>query len=131
MYFGLIGGANGDMGENETAAFDPCFFMHHCNVDRMFWVWQKKWKQTNNITLDDTPGDTGLTPAAQGPTPYQTPGQKLNFDTVLHPYTSSKTGKELTSAECFDIAKLGYDYSIGSLDQAAWPEEATKHEFIR
>ena len=131
MYFGLIGGANGDMGENETAAFDPCFFMHHCNVDRMFWVWQKKWRQTNNITLDDTPGDTGLTPAAQGPTPYQTPGQKLNFDTVLHPYTSSKTGKELTSAECFDIAKLGYDYSIGSLDQAAWPEEATKHEFIQ
>lgn len=30
-------GSHGDMGENETAAFDPIFFFHHCNIDRMFW----------------------------------------------------------------------------------------------
>ena len=131
MYFGLIGGANGDMGENETAAFDPCFFMHHCNVDRMFWVWQKKWGQTESITLDNTPGDAGLTPDAQGPTPYQTPGQALDFQTALHPYTDSETGDNKTSSDCFNITKLGYDYSIGSLDQQVWPEAEPKHQFIQ
>ena len=35
-YFGLLEGANGDMGANEVASFDPIFFLHHCNIDRMF-----------------------------------------------------------------------------------------------
>jgi tyrosinase len=130
MYFGLIGGANGDMGENETAAFDPCFFMHHCNVDRMFWVWQKKWGHTTSIPLEESSTDTGLTNAGQGPTPYQTPGQQLNFQTALHPYTNVSTGALMTSSDCFNIEKLGYEYSIGSLDQEAWPASATTHKFV-
>jgi tyrosinase len=39
-HFSPIEGANGDMGENECAAFDPIFFFHHCHIDRMFWLWQ-------------------------------------------------------------------------------------------
>jgi tyrosinase len=39
---GRISGANGDMGENNTAALDPIFFFHHCNIDRMFWLWQQR-----------------------------------------------------------------------------------------
>src|ERR1051326_8247657 len=30
-----IEGANGDMGENDTAGLDPIFFFHHCFVDRV------------------------------------------------------------------------------------------------
>ena len=37
-----IEGANGDMGANEGASYDPIFFLHHSNMDRMLWVWQKK-----------------------------------------------------------------------------------------
>jgi len=37
-----LSGANGDMGENDTAGLDPIFFFHHCFVDRMFWLWQQK-----------------------------------------------------------------------------------------
>ena len=33
-----IADANGDMGENDTAALDPIFYFHHCNIDRVFWV---------------------------------------------------------------------------------------------
>jgi len=33
---GLISGANGDVGENETGAFDPVFFLHHCYADVSF-----------------------------------------------------------------------------------------------
>lgn len=31
----------GDMSEQSTAAFDPLFWAHHCNVDRMWAIWQR------------------------------------------------------------------------------------------
>ncbi|KAF8838220.1 Di-copper centre-containing protein [Paxillus ammoniavirescens] len=36
---GLIGG-NGHMGQPEYAAFDPFFYFHHANVDRLFALWE-------------------------------------------------------------------------------------------
>jgi tyrosinase len=30
----------GDMGVVNTAAYDPIFFIHHCNVDRIWAIWQ-------------------------------------------------------------------------------------------
>ncbi|KAF5987868.1 Tyrosinase [Fusarium coicis] len=38
-YHGYIGG-NGHMSFRETAAFDPIFWMHHCQIDRVFAIWQ-------------------------------------------------------------------------------------------
>ncbi|KAH7100112.1 Di-copper centre-containing protein [Auriculariales sp. MPI-PUGE-AT-0066] len=35
----IIGGA-GHMGQNEFAGFDPIFYMHHCNVDRIYALWE-------------------------------------------------------------------------------------------
>jgi len=35
----IINGASGDMGVNER---DPIFYFHHCNIDRLFWIWRKK-----------------------------------------------------------------------------------------
>ena len=87
---GLIKGANGDMGENETAGFDPIFFFHHCNVDRVFWIWQQKHNATTELTITDDPNDPGATPSAgQGPTPGQTDDEKLTLDTQLYPYKDS------------------------------------------
>lgn len=31
----------GDMGSVASAGFDPIFFLHHCNVDRIWWNWQQ------------------------------------------------------------------------------------------
>lgn len=39
-YHSLIGGENGHMGHPSIAAFDPVFWLHHCNVDRIFAIWQ-------------------------------------------------------------------------------------------
>ena len=33
------------------------FFFHHANIDRIFWLWQKKWSRTE--TLDIIPGYPG------------------------------------------------------------------------
>ncbi|OBS26116.1 hypothetical protein FPOA_00059 [Fusarium poae] len=38
-YHGTIGG-EGHMSKIKTAAFDPIFWIHHCQVDRLFAIWQ-------------------------------------------------------------------------------------------
>lgn len=36
----IVGGDNGHMAHPSIAAFDPVFWLHHCNVDRIFAIWQ-------------------------------------------------------------------------------------------
>ncbi|KAI9713808.1 MAG: hypothetical protein M1820_000538 [Bogoriella megaspora] len=43
----------GQMGDVPVAAFDPIFWMHHCNIDRLFAIWQ-----TLNPGLWWAPGDS-------------------------------------------------------------------------
>ncbi|WP_437876846.1 tyrosinase family protein [Sorangium sp. So ce513] len=106
---GRVPGANGDMGENNTAAFDPMFFFHHCNVDRMFWVWQKLHESTNDLEIiPNYPGTSSSD--SQGPTPGVAPGTPLSLDTPLNPF--GKTGKDCINIE----EQLGYTYGKGSLD---------------
>lgn len=33
---------SGDMGDIAWAAFDPIFWSHHCMIDHLWWMWQKK-----------------------------------------------------------------------------------------
>jgi hypothetical protein len=44
---GVVGGNNGAMADVKTAAFDPVFFVHHANIDRMWTQWScaagKQW----------------------------------------------------------------------------------------
>ncbi|WP_308992717.1 tyrosinase family protein [Mariniflexile litorale] len=35
------------MADQNVAAFDPIFWFYHCNIDRMFWEWQKKMYATD------------------------------------------------------------------------------------
>jgi tyrosinase len=50
---GWTGGNNGqvggDMGSLGTAAWDPIFWSHHCNIDRLWYMWQLK-HGVNNIS---------------------------------------------------------------------------------
>lgn len=32
---------SGLMGDPATAALDPIFWLHHCNVDRLWWLWEQ------------------------------------------------------------------------------------------
>ena len=115
---GQIAGANGDMGENNTAAMDPIFFFHHCNVDRMFWLWQKQNGFTDKIEI--LPGYAGTSSSdSQGPTPGIAPGTSLGLDTPLNPFLKDEFGTVYTSRDCINIEKqLGYTYAPGSLEEA-------------
>ncbi|RYO96251.1 hypothetical protein DL765_011632 [Monosporascus sp. GIB2] len=109
--------ANGDMGENETASFDPIFFFHHCFVDRMFWWWQNCHDRQNDLggIIAGYPGTNSVD--AQGPTPGIAGGTWLSLDTALAPFTkrdlgirSGKKRTAVTSKDVINIHKLGYAY---------------------
>jgi tyrosinase len=119
-------GANGDMGENDTAAFDPIFFFHHCFIDRVFWLWQKKHGLTENLEIiDKYPGTNSVD--NQGPTPGVVPNSWLTLDSPLDPFKKTEGGKErtYTSRDCINIeTQLGYTYGPGSLDALLQPQAA-------
>lgn len=114
-----IEGANGDMGENDTAGLDPIFYFHHCNVDRMFWVWQKRHNATDKLEIiPEYPGTNSVD--SQGPTPGFAPNSWLTLESPLAPFVHGRDndGPSYTSLDCINIeTQLGYTYAPGSLDQ--------------
>jgi tyrosinase len=116
-----IEGANGDMGENDTAAFDPIFFFHHCFVDRVFWLWQKKHGFTKHLeVIPEYPGTNSVD--GQNPTPGVVPNTWLTLESPLDPFKKIDADgtRAYTSNDCIDIEKqLGYTYGPGSLEGGA------------
>ena len=116
-----IQGANGDMGENDTAGLDPVFFFHHCFVDRVFWLWQQRHGFTNHLEIiDHYPGTNSVD--SQGPTPGAVPNSWLNLSSPLDPFKKKENRKErpYTSLDCINIeTQLGYTYGPGSLQEVA------------
>ncbi|KAB8269268.1 tyrosinase [Aspergillus minisclerotigenes] len=57
---GWTGGSHGHMSEVPVAAFDPIFWLHHCNVDRILAIWQylnpDKWFD-DRVAGDPKPTD--------------------------------------------------------------------------
>jgi len=102
-----ISGANGDMGENDTASFDPIFYFHHCFIDLMFWKWQVAHEETASLNIPDGyahyPGTNSVD--AQGPTPGVAGGTWLTLDSPLDPFG-------MTSKDVVNINNLGYKYDL-------------------
>lgn len=121
-----IPGANGDMGENDTAGLDPIFFFHHCFVDRVFWLWQKKHGVTDHLEIIlEYPGTNSVD--SQGATPGTLPNSWLTLESPLEPFKKVEHGKTraYTSLDCINIEEqLGYTYGPGSLEENAAPEAA-------
>jgi hypothetical protein len=69
-----------------TSPNDPVFFLHHCNVDRLWWQWQQNHP------------DAGYLPTSAGP-----PGHNLNDQ--MSPWDAATT-----PASVLDIHKIGYTY---------------------
>ena len=129
-----IAGANGDMGENDTAGLDPIFYFHHCFVDRVFWLWQKKHGCTNHLeVISEYPGTNSVD--AQGPTPGTLPNSWLTLDSPLDPFKLTETDGKVrayTSLDCINIeTQLGYTYGAGSLETESEQQLADLHEGSR
>jgi tyrosinase len=77
----------GLMGDPETAALDPIFWLHHANIDRLWEVWTHR----NQAFVDptDTSWQTGLTfelQDASGAVQTYTPAQMMVTTAVLDGY---------------------------------------------
>jgi tyrosinase len=105
-----IRGANGDMGANEVASFDPIFYFHHCFVDLVFWNWQRRNRRTSPGSLDVIPGYPGTT----------LKGMDLDLETDLRPFKKSD-GTYFISHDVTNIEdQLDYVYFASSMDQYIW-----------
>ena len=116
-------GANGDMGDNETASFDPIFFIHHSFIDLIFWKWQTLNQKTAKGSLDVIEFYPG-TVVVEGSTGYA-PGTLLTMDSPLYPFKNPKGGY-YTPNDMVDIEnQLGYTYDereLGTLEATPEPK---------
>ena len=126
----LMAGANGDMSCNEMSAFDPMFFLHMANIDRVFWIWQQKNKPgdpASAIVIDDKDDkDKGIrTKYGQGPAPNQSGDEVLNTDSKLFPFNDLVVQPRISNVnDVRDIeSQLKYTYSIGSLAKSENPPD--------
>ncbi|KAL1637014.1 hypothetical protein SLS58_009540 [Diplodia intermedia] len=90
-YHITVGGPGGHMSETEVAAFDPIFWLHHCNIDRIFAIWQALNKDF--IAMTDDP--------------------KHRADTPLYPFrlAEKKSDKEFWDSEASrSPTAFGYTY---------------------
>ena len=106
-------GANGDMGDNETASFDPIFWFHHCFIDYTFSVWQRvsgHTKRGDLTVIKNYPG----TILSVGQPPKYPPGTHIDMTTPLLPF-EKPSGGYYTSDDVTDLDELGIKYVPGSL----------------
>ncbi|KAJ7501106.1 hypothetical protein B0H11DRAFT_2224937 [Mycena galericulata] len=91
-------GGNGQMSDPSVAAFDPIFFLHHCNVDRLLSLWSAL-----NPGVWVSPGE------ANGGTRTIPPDSTVNSTTDLTPFWKTQTSY-WKSSEVTTTSTMGYTY---------------------
>ncbi|TGJ84363.1 hypothetical protein E0Z10_g4430 [Xylaria hypoxylon] len=95
-----IGGNGGHMSQIPIATFDPTFWLHHCNIDRLFALWQSlnpdKWFETDIQRFFDQK--------------IVGSGSLITNKTPLRPFHKDTTGTYWTPDDTRDWFKLGYTY---------------------
>ncbi|KAG8960489.1 hypothetical protein FRC00_000213 [Tulasnella sp. 408] len=92
-------GGEGHMGDPAVAAFDPIFYLHHANVDRIFALWQAI---NPSVWVSQGPGGRGTFSL-----PASTP---QNRETDLTPFWNG-ANTYWDSNDCREFqTKLGYTY---------------------
>ncbi|KAF2840525.1 Di-copper centre-containing protein [Patellaria atrata CBS 101060] len=90
---------SGHMGWPPAAAFDPAFWLHHCNVDRMLALWQALYPSTYVESASQ-----------KGPTYTIKKGSSQNANSNLTPFHRDTAGSFFTSANSRGITNFGYTY---------------------
>ncbi|USW56418.1 Putative tyrosinase copper-binding domain, di-copper centre-containing domain superfamily, tyosinase [Septoria linicola] len=104
---GIVGNG-GHMGQIEASAFDPIFWLHHCNIDRLFALWQ-------GLREDPQNKDTWVTDQNASWTFMRQDLEKPDSDsTPLYPFKyidpRDRSLKWYTSAQTHNIEDFNYTY---------------------
>ena len=119
-----IRGANGDIGDNETAGFDPIFWFHHCFIDYAFSMWQKLHNVTKRGDLTIIPKYPGTFLTEGGQPPKWPNGSPLDMTTPLYPFRKPNGRDYYTSEDVTDLTELGIAYGTGSFHSLVGDEPA-------
>jgi tyrosinase len=82
----------GDMVNVNVSPNDPVFFIHHCNVDRLWAIWQDKNPKQ------------GYLPTGEGPVGH-------NLYDFMYPWDGTATKLKARPADVLDYKKLDYTYA--------------------
>lgn len=63
----IIGGEGGNMSDISISAFDPIFWLHHCNMDRFFYNWLKKHTNSQHSNFSKNSLESTLAPFSKEP----------------------------------------------------------------
>jgi tyrosinase len=95
---GLVGG-NGHMAYVPLSTFDPLFWLHHCNIDRIYAIWSAI--NPNSYVAPQT-NDIG--------TYAEAAGTLEDENTPLYPFKKDGQGNIHTSVSARDTKSFGYSY---------------------
>uniref|UniRef100_A0A7M5UEV7 Tyrosinase copper-binding domain-containing protein n=1 Tax=Clytia hemisphaerica TaxID=252671 RepID=A0A7M5UEV7_9CNID len=114
----LVAGSHGDLGAKEMAAFDPLFFLHMANVDRIFWLWQTKYQV--NTVLQAVHYNTRRRNQAKEWSrafPNATGRSRIGYEYSTKPlYIWSRQSTKQSPMDIIDIVnQLNYRYTNGSI----------------
>ncbi|KAJ3802926.1 tyrosinase [Lentinula aff. detonsa] len=91
-------GGNGHMSDPSVAGFDPIFFMHHAQVDRLLSMWSAL---NPGVWITDGPSGDGTWTIP--------PDTVVGKDTNLTPFWNTQTSYWI-SANVTDTSRMGYTY---------------------
>ena len=108
----IIGGSGGNMSEVSISAYDPLFWLHHCNVDRFFYNWM--FNNTNGFKLKLCP------PKIPEETMKDTLAPFLNNDVYNNQFKKYSFGWQNNSLEFLKVKDMlefdKYPYSYNKLN---------------
>ncbi|POS84167.1 hypothetical protein EPUL_005395 [Erysiphe pulchra] len=111
---GSIGGKYGHMAFLAFSAFDPLFWLHHANIDRLFALWQAINPDAYLIPQEDLYGNFIILPHTV-----------VDENTSLIPFRDQKSGEWWTSASARSLDSFSYTYP--ELQGNQTPEELKKN----
>lgn len=120
---GVVTGNEGLMSDPNAAALDPIFYLHHCNIDRMWAAWNAKGNSNPSETKWlGGPKEIGerefVMPLPDGKEWTYTPNDVTNLDALDYSYDNLKTEKVAVDITSERLEKLG----IPILDHAKLTE---------
>lgn len=95
---GLVGNG-GHMAIIDYAGFDPLFWLHHAQVDRLLAIWQTLYPDSYVEASNEPIGSAAI---AQG--------ARTDVNTPLKPFHNDTNGNFWTSATAANVEDLGYSY---------------------
>ena len=106
----IIGGDLGNMSDISISAFDPIFWLHHCNMDRHFYTWM----YNNTCQFDRSLPDTMITDSTLNATHapffknyiYDTNSRKYNYGWL------NTSGTYMELKDTLQLSRFPYTYHI-------------------